>query len=230
LAAEVCGEVVASPQDLARDADIVVLATKPGDVAAVLESIDWPDTQKILVSMAAGVRTQTLVSSVPESVEVVRVMPNVAAVVGAGVTGVLRHPDERIMEKVVALFEACGEVVVLEKEKNFGPLTAISGSGPAYLFVAIEALADGGVMMGLTREMALKLAVHTVHGAALLAMEQDHPAALKDKVASPGGTTIHGLAALERRGFRAALIDAVQAASDRSEALGANKKNKVDTD
>lgn len=214
--------VVTSEEALARSAQILVLACKPRDVSMALSSIVWPPEGRTLVSVAAGVSSEQLRSMVPASVAVARVMPNVPALVGAGITGVLRHYDLDVLDHVVALFETCGEVVILDRERDFAALTAVSGSGPAYFFVALEALADGGVKMGLTREVAQRLALVTMRGSAELALATgEHPAQLKDKVASPGGTTIHALSTLESAGFRAALIDAVEAAATRSGQLGA---------
>ncbi|MEO1273586.1 MAG: pyrroline-5-carboxylate reductase, partial [Myxococcota bacterium] len=168
-----------------------------------------------------GQRLTTLRAWVPDTVELVRAMPNTPALIGQGVTGILA-PSSHHLEQARILFEACGAVVVLDKEELFDALTALSGSGPAYIFVAIEALADGGVRMGLPRATALELATRTVLGAAALVTETGrHPAQLKDDVASPGGTTIAGLAALEHNGFRSALIEAVTAATTRGQQLGA---------
>ena len=151
-----------------------------------------------------------------------RVMPNAPALVRAGASALAISPfvssDERAL--VVRLFEAVGTVVAVE-ERLMDAVTGLSGSGPAYVFQIIEALADGGVKMGLPRDTALTLAAQTVLGAAKLQIETgDHPGRLKDKVASPGGTTIAGLHALEEGGVRAALIAAVEAATRRSEELG----------
>ncbi len=227
LAAALGARAAGSETEVAREADVIVLATKPHDVTVALGLIEWPSEARTLVSIAAGVDTEQLRERVPSGVRVARAMPNVAALVGAGITGVLRHHDPEVMAQVEAVFASCGEVVTIEKERDFGAVTALSGSGPAYVFVAIEALADGGVLMGLSRPLAQKLALHTVLGAATLALHEGvHPADLKDRVASPGGTTIHGLAALERAGFRGALIDAVEAATQRSEALGAQGRDR----
>jgi pyrroline-5-carboxylate reductase len=152
-------------------------------------------------------------------VSLIRAMPNTPALVGEGITGVLASGESRALAD--SLFGAVGEVVHLTDEAQFDAVTAVSGSGPAFVFVAIEALADGGVAMGLPREMATQLAIQTVLGAATLARtEKVHVAELKDRVASPGGTTIAGLAALENAGFRAALIEAVRAATLRGRELG----------
>ena len=216
------GRVAPSVEDLGRDAEVVVLAVKPQDAVKALAAVRWPEGEpRAVISVVAGLRLETLQGALPDSVAVVRAMPNTPALIGQGVTGVMSG-SERALEQARLVFEACGAVVVLEKEALFDPLTALSGSGPAYVFVAIEALADGGVRMGLPRDVALELATRTVHGSAALVSETGrHPAQLKDDVASPGGTTINGLAELERAGFRAALIEAVTAATRRGQELGA---------
>ena len=196
-----------------------LVAVKPHDVAAVLASLPIADGD-IVISVAAGITIDTLRASVGADASVVRSMPNTPALVGAGVTAVMAATpaDARV---AAALFGAVGDVVFIDDEKHFDAVTAVSGSGPAFVFVAIEALADGGVAMGLPRQLALQLAIETVRGAATLAgVEDAHPAELKDRVASPGGTTIAGLAELEKAGFRAALIGAVRAAAARSKELG----------
>jgi pyrroline-5-carboxylate reductase len=233
LSQELGAHLAASPQEVAERADLVVLACKPQDAKKALHEAGrgW-GADKLLISIAAGLTVEDVGGWLgdgwsqghplaPRGVpQVARVMPNVAAQVGAGVTAVLRMADGTHQARLEALFRACGEVVVLDKEGLFDAVTALSGSGPAYLFVAMEALADGGVKMGLPRDVAMTLAVQTVYGAARLAMTSgEHPAQLKDKVASPGGTTIHGLAELERAGFRGALIQAVEAATLRGAQL-----------
>lgn len=200
---------------------IFVLAVKPDDVGSLLESgrgaFGADDT---VLSIAAGVPTDFLASRAGEAPEIVRAMPNTPALVGAGVTGVYAAEGD-VDGSVLELLEGVGSVVELKEESDFHGLTAVSGSGPAYVFVAIEALADGAVEMGLDRETALKLAVETIQGAAELAGRRDeHPAVLKDEVASPGGTTITGLAALEEAGFRGAWMDAVRAAAEKSREMG----------
>jgi pyrroline-5-carboxylate reductase len=197
-----------------------VVAVKPGDVEELLEQGREQFTaDDTVVSLAAGVPTDLLETWAGPEPAIVRAMPNTPALVGRGITGVLgkRGAD---MEAVQTLFSGVGKAVELKKESDFDALTAVSGSGPAYVFVAIEALADGAVARGLDRETAIELAVETVAGSALLADERDaHTAQLKDEVASPGGTTITGLARLEELGFRGDLIEAVRAAADKSREL-----------
>jgi pyrroline-5-carboxylate reductase len=212
--------LLAEANALVQVADVVLLACKPQDAEAALSALRWPEAPRALISMAAGLTHHWLKARVPKHVQVARVMPNVAAQVGAGITGVLRCEDPALQAQVESIFAACGEVVVLEKEQLFNAMTAISGSGPAYLFLIMEALADGGVKLGLSREIAQKLAVETVRGAAeLVARTGEHPARLREQVASPGGMTIAGLGALEDAGVRGAMMRAVEAAARRGDQL-----------
>lgn len=212
---------VTSQAALLAASDVVVLACKPQDAEAALASMSWPDSPRSLISVAAGLTLSWLQERVPPQVRVARVMPNVAAQVGAGVTGVLRSQDPALHSLVKNIFATCGQVVVLEKESLFNAMTAISGSGPAYLFLIMEALADGGVKLGLPRAMAQELAVHTVRGAAELVIQTgEHPARLREQVSSPGGMTICGLSALEDAGVRGAMMRAVESAARRGDALG----------
>lgn len=191
---------------------LLLAATKPGYIRAALEAAQ-PTADDIVVSVAAGVTLAALADAAPGAA-VVRSMPNTPSMVGAGITGVMAS-DPDALAVATQLFEAVGEVVVLASEAQFDALTAVSGSGPAFMFVILEALADGGVLAGLDRITARKLARATMAGAAALAAADPtcHTAELKDRVASPGGTTIAGLEALEAAGLRHALISAVRAAA-----------------
>ena len=207
-------------QTATRHERIFIVAVKPDDVQSALEAgRDAFTDDDTVVSLAAGVPLELLHAWVGPKPAVVRAMPNTPALVGRGVTGVLgtRGAD---MEAVRALFEGVGSTVELKNESDFDALTAVSGSGPAYVFIAIEALADGAVSMGMSREAAVELAVETIAGSGLLAADSElHTAELKDAVASPGGTTITGLCELENRGFRGNLIEAVRAAARKSRRL-----------
>jgi pyrroline-5-carboxylate reductase len=203
--------------------DVILLCTKPQDIHAAL--VDFkPDTSsgKLLISIAAGVRLVDIENKAPESVRVIRTMPNTPALVGKGAAAYClgsrcQEGDEAV---VVSLLDAVG-LAVLVPEKLMDAVTGLSGSGPAYVYLMIEALADGGVMAGLSRADAVRLAAQTVSGAAEMVLRTgDHPAKLKDMVTSPGGTTIAGLSVLEGRNIRSALIDAVMAATARSAELG----------
>ena len=203
-------------------ADVVVLAVKPQALPAVLSELGPLLAHALVISIVAGVKIRTIVEQITGAVRVVRAMPNIPALVREGVTALtLGHGvSENDSHVARAVFDAVGRVVLVE-ERLMDAVTGLSGSGPAYVFQAIEALADGGVMMGLPRQTAELLAAQTVRGAARLGLESGvHPAQLKDRVASPGGTTIAGLHRLEQGGFRATLMAAVEAATTRSKELG----------
>ncbi|MBE0477262.1 MAG: pyrroline-5-carboxylate reductase [Coriobacteriia bacterium] len=209
--------------DVAGDTEVVVLAVKPRIVEAVAREIGPAlSAGTIVVSIAAGVSTAAIEAVLPDTAHVVRVMPNTPAMVGAGmsvVSGGSRAPDADV-ERVRALLEAVGEAVVIPESQQ-DAATAVSGSGPAYVAVFVEALARAGVSQGMPYETALKLATQTTAGtAALLAETGRHPEELADAVASPGGTTAAALEALEDRRFRAAVAAAVAAATERSKGLG----------
>ena len=218
-------QVVADNAALVTGADVVILAVKPQIMAAVLKEVaPVVDDGKLLISIAAGVATKKLREHLGKAARLIRVMPNTPALVLEGVTAVARaeglKPGD--LEAAQELFGAVGRVVVLD-EGAMDAVTGLSGSGPAYVAIAIEALADGGVKMGLDRATATLLAAQTVLGSARLILETGvHPAQLKDMVSSPGGTTIAGIAALEDGGFRRALMQAVERATLRSRELGAS--------
>ena len=204
-------------------ADVVILAVKPQAMDAVLDGLkDRLSERPLIVSVAAGIPLSRISARLGGARKLVRVMPNAPCLVRAGASAIALSPSVSVQERALAvkLFEAVGTVVVVE-ERLMDAVTGLSGSGPAYVFQIIEALADGGVKMGLPRDTALTLAAQTVLGAAKQVLETgEHPARLKDKVASPGGTTIAGLHALEAGGVRAAVIAAIEAATKRSEELG----------
>ncbi len=209
---------------LVREVDVLVLSVKPQVIAKVILGISKdvrPD--QLVVSVAAGVPISLLEAHLPAGARVVRSMPNTPAIVQAGATAIApgEHATEEDMLVARALFEAVGRVVTLE-ESLLDAVTGLSGSGPAYVMLIIEALADGGVKVGLHRDTALLLAAQTVFGSAKLLLETgEHPGRLKDMVTSPGGTAIAGLHTLESGALRKTLIDAVECASKRSAELGA---------
>ena len=216
-------QVAAGNGELVRHADVVILAVKPQIMDDVLKEIAPAVTRrKLLISIAAGVSTPRLRAGLGKDARLIRVMPNTPALVLEGVTAIAKAEGLEPGDLDVAgeIFSAVGRVVVLG-EDLLDAVTGLSGSGPAYVAVVIESLADGGVKMGLDRVTAMTLATQTVLGAAKLLLETGlHPGALKDMVSSPGGTTIAGLAALEEGGIRTAFIKAVERATQRSRELG----------
>jgi pyrroline-5-carboxylate reductase len=210
-------------QAAAAWADVLVLAVKPQTMNRVLEELkDILPQHTLVISVATGISLARIAAALGGNRKLVRVMTNTPVLVRAGATALAVSPSVSFEDRALAIrmFEAVGKVIVVE-EHLMDAVTGLSGSGPAYVFQVIEALADGGVKMGLPRETALSLAAQTVFGAAKLLLEtNEHPGRLKDKVASPGGTTIAGLHALEAGGVRAAFMDAVEAATKRAEELG----------
>ena len=207
-----------------RDADLVVLAVKPQDMAAAARSIagELGDRRRIVVSVAAGIRVADLARWLGERVPVVRTMPNRPALIGAGITAAfagpgVAPPDRAAVEGVMS---TAGPLVWLEDESLMDVVTAVSGSGPAYFFLLIEALEDAGASLGLPRSTARQLAVHTALGAGRMAAEgTDAPTTLREQVTSKGGTTAAALAVLGRADVRGTFAEAVAAAARRSAEL-----------
>lgn len=209
----------------ALSAEAVVVAIKPQSIDGLLADISSTGMKKLplIISIAAGVKVKKFRDALGSGAKVVRVMPNTPALIGEGVSAFFAGPGVRgkYLNLARSVVSALGPCYRVADESLIDAVTGLSGSGPAYVFVMIEAMADAGVKMGLPRDLALSLAAHTVAGAARMVIEtREHPASLKDKVASPGGTTIAGLAELERGGFRAAVIDAVEEATLRSREMG----------
>ncbi|HEY2992642.1 MAG TPA: pyrroline-5-carboxylate reductase [Methylomirabilota bacterium] len=206
-----------------RDADVVILAVKPQIMGDVLREIaPAVERRHLLISIAAGVATATIRTALGKDARIIRVMPNTPALVLQGAAAVARGKGLEKDDLAIAqeIFGAVGRVVVLDEEL-MDAVTGLSGSGPAYVAIVIESLADGGVKMGLDRVTAMTLATQTVLGSAqLLAETGMHPGALKDMVSSPGGTTIAGISALEEGGIRTTFIRAVERATQRSRELG----------
>jgi pyrroline-5-carboxylate reductase len=220
--AEVPGATIAHTNDrVLADADVVLLAVKPQQVASVAAELNSPVSGTLLVSIAAGLNLNRL-SELFATDRIIRVMPNTPCLVGVSASGYCAaagatEADRRLVQQ---LLESVGIAFELD-EKLLDVVTGLSGSGPAFVYVMIEALSDGGVRMGLPRHVALKLAAQTVKGAAEMVLTTgEHPAKLKDQVTSPGGTTIAGLAALESAAVRSGLMAAVEAATRRSIELG----------
>lgn len=211
-----------SLKDAITGADLVLLAVKPPMIGSVLSEIASQLTPShLVISIAAGIRLDTMESILAGDIPVIRTMPNTPCLVGKGATALSRgsHATEAHLHLAESLFASVG-VSVEVPERLLDAVTGLSGSGPAYVYLMIEALADGGVKEGLTRDIARLLAAQTVLGAAQMVLSSDqHPAQLKDNVTTPGGTTIAALHVLERAGIRTALIDAIQAAAERSREL-----------
>jgi pyrroline-5-carboxylate reductase len=208
-----------SAEEAVRGAEAILVGVKPQIVPVALEPLrEVVTAEQTVISVAAGVSLAKLEACFSAPVPVVRVMPNTPALVGAGATAIAlgSHAEESHRQLAQRIFSAVGLAVDVD-EKMMDAVTGLSGSGPAYVFAFIEALADGGVRTGLPRAVALRLAAQTVMGAAQMVLETgEHPGVLKDKVASPGGTTIAGLHALEKGGLRGDVMDAVFAAAQRS--------------
>lgn len=203
-------------------ADIVILAVKPQMARKVLEELAGHISKdQLVVSVMAGITTASISKALRVDGPVVRAMPNTPCLVDAGATAIAagKHAGERELKLAEAVFGAVGLVVTLP-ESALDAVTGLSGSGPVYIYMVIEAMIDGGVKMGIPRAIAAKLAAQTVFGAAKLVMETGkHPAVLKDEVTTPGGTAITAIHVLESRGLRSVLIDGVEAATKRSEEL-----------
>jgi pyrroline-5-carboxylate reductase len=207
---------------LVRGADVVILAVKPQILRDVLHEIAPATPGKLLISVAAGISTLEIRRHLPPGTRLIRVMPNTPALVLEGATAIARSAglEPGDLDAAREIFGAVGRVVVLDEEM-MDAVTGLSGSGPAYIAVVVEALADGGVKVGLDRKTAMTLATQTVLGAARLLIETGmHPGQLKDMVSSPGGTTISGIHTIESGGLRRTLMDAVERATQRSRELG----------
>jgi pyrroline-5-carboxylate reductase len=215
--------VVPSPAWAVADADVVIVAVKPGDVAASLQAAESSlRSETLVLSIAAGVTIATLEALVPGR-PVVRAMPNTPALVGLGASAIAagRHATGQHLELASRLLGAVG-IVVIVGESALDAVTGLSGSGPAYIFLVTEAMIEAGVLVGLPRDVSEQLVVQTLLGSAtLLAQSDEGPGALRAAVTSPGGTTAAGLRELESAGLRAAILDAVSAATRRSRELGA---------
>jgi len=220
-------DVTLDNREVAAAAEILVLSVKPQILPKVLREIaDQVRPNALAISIAAGVGTEAIETALGETVRVVRAMPNVPATVGAGATAIAAgsRAGEADLDTARAIFDAVGITVALD-EGHLDAVTGLSGSGPAYIFLILEALADAGVKVGLSRRDAQRLAAQTVMGSAKLLLDTDeHPGKLKDMVTSPGGTAIAGLHTLEEGGLRTTLINAVETATKRARELGRGSK------
>jgi pyrroline-5-carboxylate reductase len=202
--------------------EAVLLCTKPQDMLDMIRLLPPLTSSRLFISIAAGLKIADLEEALGDAGRVIRVMPNTPAMVGKGASAISRGTGatDADAEFVTQILDAVGSVVEVP-EKLLDAVTGLSGSGPAYVYTIIEALSDGGVLMGLPKDKALTLAAQTVAGAAEMVLQTGkHPAELRDQVTSPGGTTIAGLAAIENGALRATLMGAVHAATERSQELG----------
>jgi len=211
--------ICADAAELARRSDMIVLAVKPNIYDHVLSGLaEHFSPEKIVISMAAGISTGYIQEFFPYPVKVVRIMPNTPALVNEGMTAVCRNGNvsDREYEQVAELFRAIGKIEFIE-EVLMDAAVGISGSSPAYVYMFIEALAEAGIVEGLSEKQSYRMAAQSVLGAAKMVIETGiHPNELRDMVCSPGGTTIEAVKALQRNGFRDNIFDAVRAAADKS--------------
>jgi pyrroline-5-carboxylate reductase len=212
-----------SNQEVVRNSDLIFLAVKPYTVELVLKEIaEDLSNRHLIISIAAGITLTQIESCLPESIRVIRVMPNTPVLVGVGASAFslgkkATHEDSKIAMQLLSAVGIAYEVA----ESLLNAVTGLSGSGPAYGYLMIEAMSDGGVAAGLPREVATRLAAQTLQGSAAMVLETGlHTGQLKDMVTSPGGTTIEGIHQLEKGGVRCALMNAVQAATEKATALG----------
>jgi pyrroline-5-carboxylate reductase len=215
-------DVTTNNLDAARQSDLILLGVKPFQVAALVEEIRPAlTTAKTLISFAAAVKTRAIEEAAGMEIAVVRAMPNTPSALGAGAAALCRgrFVSAAQMELAERIFETVGRAVVVD-EKHMDAVTGLSGSGPAYIYIIIEALAEAGVKVGLPRDIATELAAQTTFGAAKMVLETGyHPAMLKDAVTTPAGSTIDGIMALEEGGLRVTLIKAVMRATERAKQL-----------
>ncbi len=216
--------------EVVKQSDIVVLAVKPQIMKQVVEEVAKSlDLSKLIISIAAGVPLDAIEACARKELKLIRVMPNICVSVREGVSAIAggKHATKEDLMMAKTIFDSVGKSLFID-ESLLDAVTGLSGSGPAYIFLIIDALADAGVKVGLSRDDALVMASHTVLGAAKMMIETgEHPGKLKDMVTSPGGTAIAGLHTLEQGGVRTTLINAVEVATERSKVLGAMMKNNL---
>lgn len=210
-----------SNSECANNAEIIILAVKPQFYKPVLKNIEnMIKPEKIVISLAPGITIESIRESLGPNSRIVRVMPNTPALIGEGITGVSYNKEEfksDEIKEIEKIFSSIGKMIVVD-EKLMSCVTCASGSSPAYVYMFIEALADGVVKHGMPRDMAYEFVSRTLIGAAKMVIETgEHPGKLKDMVCSPGGTTIAGVAALEENGFRNAIIKATDACFNKAE-------------
>lgn len=219
--------------EVVKQSDIIILAVKPQIMKQVVDEIaKYLDLSKLIISIAAGVPLEAIESCAKKELKLIRVMPNICVSVREGVSAIAggKHTQREDLMLAKTIFDSVGKSLFIE-EDLLDAVTGLSGSGPAYIFLIIDALADAGVKVGLSRDDTLILASQTVLGAAKMLIETgEHPGKLKDLVTSPGGTAIAGLHTLEEGGLRTTLINAVEVATQRSKVLGEMMKNNLAKD
>ena len=217
-------QVTTDNVEVARQSEIIIYATKPQILATVLkETSAVLDKSKLIISIAAGVPLAAIQSGMQKELRLIRVMPNNCAIDKESATAIAaaKHVEKGDIELAKAIFDSVGISVFIKENVLMDAFTGLSGSGPAYVFLIIDAMADAGVKMGLSRKDSLLLSTQTVMGSAKLLLEsKEHPGQLKDRVTSPGGTSIAGIHTLEQGGLRTTIMDAVEAATNRSRELG----------
>ncbi len=215
--------VITDNKELVQKSDVIIFATKPFVIKEVLKNASSEiTTQKLVLSIAAGVSVDSIESIIGQDIPIIRVMPNTPALVNEGMTAISRNSSvsEDQIQYAKKLFSNVGRCIEVP-EKHLDSVTGISGSGPAFFYLIIEALADGGVKMGIPKQEALELAAQTALGAAKMVLESGkHPSILKDEVTTPGGCTAVGLSVLENEGVRAALIETVEKTTNAAKGLG----------
>ncbi|MDH4123137.1 MAG: pyrroline-5-carboxylate reductase [Thermoplasmata archaeon] len=218
-------------RNAAKGADLIILAVKPQIIDQVIDEIkDDLTPRQILISVAAGVKAEHILSRIGKSVPIVRAMPNISALVGESATAMSpgKHATKEHLDAAREVLESIGMVVEVH-ESLMDAVTGLSGTGPMYVFLIVEGMSDAGVKVGLSRDVANALSVQTLLGAAKMMKDTGkHPASLKDLVTSPGGTAISALHSLEKSGLKAMLIDAVETATRRSRVLGRHPHNSGD--
>lgn len=219
---EALGITATGAADAVADADIIVLAVKPQDMPALLADIEPSvDSNSLVISIAAGISTDYLERHLPEGTAVVRAMPNTPALVDEGMSALSpgQHCSAERAEQARQMLSNVGKAVVLD-ERHLDAVTAIGGSGPAYIFYVVEAMIEAGVLLGLPRATATELVTQTLYGAATMLKETgEHPTVLREQVSSPGGTSVTALRALDDHKVRAAFLTAMEAAARRSAEL-----------
>lgn len=217
------GALTATPDEVVAKSDIIILAVKPAQVKNVLSAThDQWTGDKLLISIAAGIKISSIEKGLTEAVRVIRVMPNTPCLVGEGVSAIAagRYATQADLEKVQSMLDKVGTTIIID-ESYMDAITAVSGSGPAYAFLIVEAMMDASLSTGLSSDISRRLVIQTLKGSlTMLEHTSEHPAALKAQVTSPGGTTIAGLRQLEAGGIREAFFAAIEKARQRSIELG----------